>query len=43
MTDHPPFMIPILLSAVATFLVRALPYTQPFSTSSSFLSKSLRC
>ena len=38
-----PFMIPILLSAVATFLVRALPYYATFlDRLPSFLSKSLR-
>ena len=43
MTDHPPFMIPILLSAVATFLVRALPYYATFlDRLPKFLSKSLR-
>lgn len=40
--DHP-FLIPILLSALATFLVRALPYYVTFlDRLPKFLSKSLR-
>ena len=43
MTESHPFLVPILLSAAATFLVRALPYYATFlDRLPKFLSKSLR-
>lgn len=43
MTESHPFMVPILLSAAATFLVRALPYYATFlDRLPKFLSKSLK-
>ncbi|ADY12955.1 AzlD domain-containing protein [Sphaerochaeta globosa] len=43
MTESHPFMVPILLSALATFLVRALPYYATFlDRLPKFLSKSLK-
>lgn len=43
MTENHPFLVPILLSALATFLVRALPYYATFlDRLPKFLSKSLK-
>lgn len=43
MNEHTSFLIPILVSALATFLVRALPYyVKILDHLPKFLSKSLR-